>query len=1065
MTDFQNSISKCLLVLLLMLTFANSQACGQLRDRNLPSQSYFLGFPAFYSADYDDALRHFERGAVSAFKFGDERFMDSACYWTMAGECHYHMGNYAEALVFYEQTIELLNYYSQGNWINRILPEQLQQVQRNDSADQIARINWFRSNRGQAVARVPSSFTMMFGRLDANRVIVEGGTFQPAELRGVDHAEILRCCALAIYRRYTIKGKTSHIDPLTAKLVSAVNRLPSGVKQIGKWNLMLRGLANMSAGRTARAVANIRDALQFEAGLDHQLTPIGLLSLARITHLEGDNKSAAQLALEASYSAGLFNQFDIVEEALSLGARIHLTENRSVYPPLNPAIAWAGSNKARMLQTSLLIRLADCFVESDSMDEARNSLKQTKRSMSRTDLNRGPLAGQIQYLTAAIKFFETGDGYDDLSRALNQYQKNSLWIFQLRLVASSFAAGTISQKQAESMYSLMLLDPSDKQWKDNPLETITYLSTPHVAPMEQWLELLLARKNHDKAIEVAELIRRHRFYASLPMSGRLLSLRWLLTAPQEVLSQNAQAQRNAFYDRYPAMKESVEKIDGLIAQLRQLPLKPDEDSPESKQQRDLYIEMLRTAELQESVIAGVALRRQPADFVFPKIVDYSRIGDSMKDHQLLIASIKTSAGYHQYAITKQTRRYLGVIRDRDMRRGVSSFLKKLGISDPVNAIDSATLTSTEWKEASLELKKLLFADFDDDQWANYKEVVIVPDGLLWYVPFEILQIGDNVNDSKNLNDVIKIRYLPMASMLVGGKRKTKNDQRVAVVTGKYHPKAELSITQRGFEELSDSITNAQSYNRAVKIPSNLTNAATDALLVWQNLKVSANEGPFSLTPFYADKGRPGSQLGQWLDAPWNSVDQAVLPAFTSNGAAGVRSRSDGSDLFFTTTALMASGVRSILISRWNPGGKNSVDISRQFMVESRNKSTVEALDISTRAARDLEIKFEDEIRVKPPRKDPQPFKAEHPFFWAGNMLLDLEGYDPPADDADDAADPQDDADQDDAANIPDDDAAPADDADDKTEPDAVPPAPVIPDQPSEGSGNQQTNEGSGSRAR
>ena len=976
---------------------------AQLTDRNLPSQSYYLGIPALYAGDYEDALRHFERGASGGFKFGQERFMDSACYWTMAGECHYHLGNYGQALQYYEQTIELLNYYSQGDWIDRILREQLQQVQRNDSADQVARINWHRSNRGQSVARVPSSFTMMFGRLDANRVITEGGTFQPAELRGVDHAEIMRCCALAIYRRYMIKGVTSHIDPLTTKLIAGVNRIPSGVPIIGKWNLMLRGMANMSAGRTARAVSNIRDALQYDAGLDHTLTPIGLLSLAQIAYMEGDVNNASALALEASYSAALFNQYDLIEESLSLGTRIHLSENRSVYPPLTPAIAWAGSTKARLMQTSLLTRLADCLIETDDMAEAAQTLKQARKSMSRTDLNRGTLPAQIMYLEAAIKFFETGDGFADLKRALSQYQKNSRWIFQLSLIPASFNAGTISSKQAESMYSLMLLDPSVKQWMDNPLETMTYLSTPHVAPMQQWFELLLARKNHDKAIEVAEVIRRHRFYESLPLSGRLLSLRWLLTAPEHVLSPTALAQRSSFYNRYPQMKDSVEKIDNLIARLRQMPLKPDEDSPESKAQRDLFVEMLNAAKFQENAIAGVALRRQPADFAFPGIIDKSQLTDSLKDHQIVITSLQTESGYYQYAITKQTRRYLGVVRNRDMRRAVAEIFKKLGINDAVNAMDVATLSSTEWKEASLKLKKLLFANLDDDQWSNYKEAIIVPDGVLWYVPFEILQIGDDVADSKNLNDIIKLRYLPMASMIANGTNQSPDNSRLAVVTGKYHPKAELSLTQRGFEELSDSILNAQRYDRAVKIPSNLTNTVTDTMVVWQDLKTAAKEGPYSLSPFYADKGRPGSSLGEWLGAPWKGPHRIVLPAFNSNGAAGLKSKSDGSDLFYTTTALMASGVRNILISRWNAGGKNSLDLSRMFVTESQNMSTIEALESAMRNARNREIKFEEEIRVKEPRKDPKPFKAEHPFFWAGNMLVDLQGFDP-VDDTDAKAD-------------------------------------------------------------
>ena len=58
---------------------------------------------------------------------------------------------------------------------------------------------------------------------------------------------------------------------------------------------------------------------------------------------------------------------------------------------------------------------------------------------------------------------------------------------------------------------------------------------------------------------------------------------------------------------------------------------------------------------------------------------------------------------------------------------------------------------------------VLFGKLAKYQWSSYKEAIIVPDGLLWYVPFEILQIGDNAKTAKNLNDIVKLRYLPMAS--------------------------------------------------------------------------------------------------------------------------------------------------------------------------------------------------------------------------------------------------------------------------------------------------------------
>ena len=988
---------------MVVLALSTDSAEAQLRDRSLPDSGYYLSFGDFYAGDYGDALKQFVRGGNTAFKIGpNERFLDSACYWTMAGECHYHLGNYAEATAFYEQAIDLAVTYAKGDWQERIRPPQ--QIQKSSSAQQRAQINWYRSNRGNEYANIPNSFSMLFGRLDASRVLVEGGTLQNAEIRPVDHAEIMRCISLAIYRRYTIKGITSHIDPFTAKMISGLSRLPTSTAVIGPWNSIVRGLANMSGGRAQQAVRQLQAGLTLRSGLEHHLTPIALMGLANLAYVNEELDPAAGLALEASYSAGVFNQFDLVEDALKLGTSVHLAKNKSAYPPLAPAIQWARKNKTRKLQTSLLIQLADCLVEANDSEAAATTLSQTKRSMGGTDLGRSPLSGQIRYLSAAIAFFQNRDGLPDLQRALQQFQSSSLWLYRLRLIDSSLAAGTITQRQAEAAYQRLLIDPGARQWQFNPMETVAYVTSAHVQSMEAWFEILLSRKNHEKAIQVAERIRRHRFYESLPFSGRWLALRWLLMSPEAGLNKVARQQRSEFLKKFPEFATSLQQVASIEQQLRAIPLKPDEDSPQKKQQQDLLVELLKLSRNQESLLRAVSLTRQPAELVFPPAVDYSEIAKNLNEHQVTVAALQTSSGYHMYVVTQETRRYLGVVRERDLRRAMGKLYKSLGISDSDNNIERAVLQSEEWKAAAADVKNLIFKNYSDDKWDDYKELVVVPDGILWYLPFEILQTGNAVDDWKPLHEQIKIRYLPMASMISGTSSSSGKSSRVAVVTGKMHPKAELELTQRGFEDLTDSITNAAQFNRQSKIPSNLLNASTDAMVVWHTSDADKKNQAYNLTPFHLDKGREGSTLGEWMLAPWKGVDTVVLPAFSSNVAGGLRSRSNGAEMFFTTCGLLASGSRTILLSRWSAGGQNAIDLSRRFLVDAQEMSSIEALEKSNKEARESDLVLENEIRIKPSAKSTDTFKAEHPFFWAGNMLVDLNGYKPPTDDADAAKD-------------------------------------------------------------
>ena len=986
-------IKRILVASLLLVVLHSTQthrALAQFRNASLPSPAYYSGFIDFYAADYVDALKMFERGSSSALKLGpDGRFMDSACYWTMAGECHYHLGNFPEAISYYEQALDLLLDHARGDWASRIGP-QPDSIQQSSSAIQRAAITWYQSQRNPRIAKVPNSFPVFFGRLDAARALFEGGVLENPEIRAVDHREIMRCVALAIYRRGQIKGTTNVIDPFTNNLLSGLARLPTETPVIGKWNLLVRGLAEMSVGRHEKAVRQIKGGLQLRGGLDHDLTPIGLLALAQIAMIKGEDRVASQLAMEAAYSGAVFGQYDVVEEAFSLATKIHLAGNRTVPEPLAPAIAWAARSRTRLLQASLIVQLADCQMESNEIQASAETLKLTRRAMSGTDLGRTVLAARIRYLNAALAFMNFEDGSSSLEKSLEQFAPHSLWRYQLALTNNALAAGTITQRQAELVYEQLLVDPDESHWKYQPMDAMTYLTSPHVGSMEQWFEILLARRNHEKAIEVAERIRRHRFYASLPMSGRLLSLRWISTAPEALLTKESMQQREAIDDLYPKFRQSIERIEELRHEIRSLPLKPDADSPNVKKQTDLFVQQLKHARYQESVLRALALRRLPADFVFPATTDYSRLAKGIGPKQLVVSSLKTESGYHQYVMTQQTRRYLGVVRERDMRRGVSGLYKALGITDANNAIDANILKSTEWQTKASELKSTIFKNFSDDQWENFDELIVVPDGILWYVPFEILQTGAAAELSY-LQDAVRIRYLPLISFTSGARLKDDPRTRVAVVTGKIHNKSEPELSQSAFEKLKDTLTNASRFSQQFKIPSSLFGSVIDTLLVWSDIKYVPRAGTYSIQPFQLDSGRNGSSLADWMNAPWHGPTDIVLPGFSSGSAGGLKSRSTGEEMFLLSCGFLASGARSILISRWRAGGQSSLDLSRDFVIRRRQKPAVDALHEANASIRKTTLDFDQEIRVKQSRKKVDSLTADHPFFWAGNMLVDLEG--------------------------------------------------------------------------
>ena len=65
---------------------------------SVPSTIYHAAFTPFYEGEYDEALQIYQSEWRGAIKTPGSRWIDSICYHTMIGECHYHMGQLDQAL-------------------------------------------------------------------------------------------------------------------------------------------------------------------------------------------------------------------------------------------------------------------------------------------------------------------------------------------------------------------------------------------------------------------------------------------------------------------------------------------------------------------------------------------------------------------------------------------------------------------------------------------------------------------------------------------------------------------------------------------------------------------------------------------------------------------------------------------------------------------------------------------------------------------------------------------------------------------------------------------------------
>lgn len=959
---------------------ANSQIVGNVGSRELPRLNYYQSFTRHRNAEFTRANRDFRQAYASAYQFGQNRFLDSACCLTMIGECHFQVGNYADALASYEQALQLYLSHNKQNWQRRI---QLPEIVAVDAgATQRSGVSWGTSTRSTSIPNIPSTFLVMFGRVDALRVFQEGGVFDQANLRSVNVTEIMRCMSLAIHRRRHILGPLNKTTPLTSQLLSGLTIRGAGDGSImGSYNGVLLGIALASVDRDEDAVRMLTSSLQIQNKFDHSLTPVALVELTRLAMKGGKNKEAAKLALEASYAAGIFGQYDMVDEALSLGTTNHLLTAKTPYPPLANAIQWCNREQYRLPQLSLIRRLAESRLESGDSKAAVETISGARSaSRGRNDLEATVANAKLKYTTAMVSFTDgnLAEGRADLSAALKQYENGSLWLFRLRLVADLIATKGVSELEADKLYASLLRDPTDQDWKFDPIEPLSFLATDHVTAMENWFEILIRRRQFERALEVTELIRRHRFYATLPMGGRLLAFRFLLNADKATLDPATALQRDRFLGKHNEVQQMITGADAIRKVLEAIPQPPKPDSPDSRKQEQLLKQLAGLSSIGETTLARYALSREPSNLAFPPPRQLQTIRQGIPPGTLCLSTLKTDRGYHLFFVSRDRVRYAGLVPSRKLEADVTKLLRELGAIGG-SSTDAATLLKEDWKEIANEVKRSLFAEIPDQSFTNLVELIVIPDGMLWYAPFEALPLEVDVA-AKFLIDLCPIRYAPTMSLAIesaGGKELKKT----SVAVGAMHSRGEIETTQTEVKELLKTLPDLISSEKQTS-PSGLSAWLSDHLMVWSESFLPANGFEFQPVPF---ENSDHATIESWIELPWYGPEFISLPGLRTFGKGR---KANGSEMFVTTTALMAAGSRTVMLPRWPTGGAISLGLSRLYAQHLADKKTpAKALQHAMYQARDLKFDIEKEPQIKP-TKDLGDVSAGHPFFWASFFVID-----------------------------------------------------------------------------
>lgn len=963
-------------------------AWAQLEPRKVPSLSYHAGLALLAEGEYRDALEHFKDGWKGAFKTPQSRWIDSICYHAMLGECYYQMGELNTALEHYTSAVRL--YLAFPDWMRRVqFPPTIQPAQ----AAATRATPWGVSTRPARLGRYPSEMLIGQGRLDNNSVIKQGGVIQLPQLLPIQVQEIVRATVLAIRRRGELLGPLAKYDPLNQELITVLSQNPGIPNHWSQaWVDAQLGVALLYGGKQTEAVATLNRSLVAAGEFDHPLTASALVELGKAAFFSGNQAEAARLFLEASFSAYHYADLIVLDEALRYGALVHLVSNaKGLYPPLAPAAQWARTKNFRQVRVTALLSAAEQLAAARETAQAAAMLDEAANTIGRRTLGQGRHGAWLSYLRGLTLFQQrkTAAGDAAIREALAYMQHGSLWLFRLAQADGRLLADQITPRTAMELYRDLLRDPQAGDWAWDPLEALSVLVTPHVAVYERWFLVAMRRNDHESALEIADRARRHRFFSALAFGGRLQALRWVLEAPDEALDAQALLERQNLLASFPGYQRLSEAARRLRTQLRKLPAVPG-DADRQRQLSDLLGELGSVSQQQEAILREMAVSRQAASLAFPPLRPTHELQKAIPKGTAVLVFFSAGNDLFAFLLTQDKYGHWTVKAAPLVSRKVIVLLRELGNYEQNHELGLAEITGQQWKQTARQVLEGLLAGSPADFTRRFPELVVVPDGILWYLPFEALE----VQAEGQLHPLItrfRIRYAPTLSLAVPDRRGRNPAAETVVVVGKLYPRDEPTVAQAAYEQLAKALPGTWALSKPpLPAPSSWYKVRMDRLIVLDDVLPADSAGMLAWPPIPIDRNKPGSTLHDWLALPWGGPEVVILPGFHTPAENALRraGRTDpGGEVFLTVCALLSSGAKTVLLSRWRTGGQSSFDLVREFAQELPHTAPAEAWQRAVLLARQSRVNPDAEPRIRLPSGASPPL-ADHPFFWAGYLLVD-----------------------------------------------------------------------------
>jgi tetratricopeptide (TPR) repeat protein len=956
----------------------------------VPGPGYDLSLAALAAGDYAAALEIAGREYRGGAKIGADRWIDSIASAAVLGECLFETGRLRDAVARYEEAMALAA--AHPNWLLsvRFPPAGLAPLRRPPAAA------WGRSKRNAAPAAMPDTATIRQQGGDPQDVLQRGGLLTAPYERPIRPQEVIRSLVIALYRSGSLLGELGHDSPVLDQVTRSLSRRPAPPNHYSQaWIDIALGTASWAQGKPQQAQPLLVRGLLVGNQLDHPLAAWGLIVLGRIA-LDADRAAeAAGYFEEATYSAAAYGDARGLEEAFGwLQAAARLKGDRGVPAPIRLAVdATRGGPPA--LHARLVAMQAEGLATAGDSRAASAALQSIDGRLLKGEAGQGTLGSLAGYATA-VAAYAAGDipgGDVAFERALAIARGRSPRLFQTGLLVELIQAGSssISERRADELFATLLADPAGRELATDPLAALAVASAAQPTAFDTWVAVA-GRRGNEQALAAAEATMRHRWLAARPLAARRLAVERFVTADARFLEAAEQARRLAVVAEQPG-------LDPLLTRLRQLRGNLAAAAGAAAGGPAGKLPPGDPAEWQEYAAASQQLRQRVAALAagrvaaaaFPPLTTAAEIRRRLEPGQALLSFHWTASGLFAALETGDRLLAWQVKQAAGLPGEIRALAKELSLHERSAAVGTDRLAASDWEGSAARIERMLFENSRGVSLTEgIDELVIVPDGWLWYVPFEILPVASNQagDDRRPLRQVCRIRYAPTRSLAVL-RFEPRATAATAALLGRLS-RGEKADAARAAIDMMLAGTAAAVIEPVAGGPSpDLVGSLFDTLVVYDEL--AATE-PGAAWPLFSGGGRSPTSLGEWLAAPPKRPRQIVLPGVQTAMAGGLAKPPPrpGEDLFLPAVDLVAAGGHTLLVSRWRSSGPIAESLVREFLRETTGPGGVSppeawqrAVDLATQERPDPER----EPRIKQ-AGDVMLDDAGHPLFWAGHLLVD-----------------------------------------------------------------------------